>query len=85
MSYLICTECWGYYELQPGEKPEDFNDKCECGGNLVYSESLENIEEEFNDSKTTKCPNCGTENPDYANYCQECREKIGFHTLAHRK
>lgn len=36
MGYLICEKCGGYYELQPGEHPEDF-DRCNCGGQLVYS------------------------------------------------
>ncbi|MBI4814546.1 MAG: hypothetical protein HY802_09875 [Methanobacterium sp.] len=40
MTYLICEKCGGYYELQEGEKAEDFSDECECGGKLVYTESL---------------------------------------------
>ena len=40
MTYLICENCGGYYELQEGEKAEDFSDECECGGKLVYTESL---------------------------------------------
>jgi hypothetical protein len=34
--YLECEKCGGYYELQPGESPEDF-EECECGGNLKFS------------------------------------------------
>ncbi len=34
-SYLIRKNCGGYYELQPGESPEDF-DSCQCGGELEY-------------------------------------------------
>lgn len=45
MGYLICVNCGGYYELQEGEKPEDFINECECGGKLIYSESLEILEE----------------------------------------
>jgi Protein of unknown function (DUF4013) len=33
--YLICGTCGGYYELQHGESPEDFED-CQCGGKLEY-------------------------------------------------
>lgn len=33
--YLICEKCGGYYELQSGESPEDFQE-CECGGKLKY-------------------------------------------------
>lgn len=34
MSYLVCNKCGDYYELQPGESPNDFSDECECGGKL---------------------------------------------------
>lgn len=33
MSYLVCDQCGGSYELQPGESPDDFTNKCECSGN----------------------------------------------------
>jgi hypothetical protein len=36
IGYLECENCKGYYELQDGESPDDFNE-CECGGNLVYT------------------------------------------------
>ena len=36
LGYLICEKCGGYYELQPGESPEDY-DQCQCGGKLKYS------------------------------------------------
>lgn len=36
MSYLVCDKCGIYYELQPGESPDDFTDQCECGGKLFY-------------------------------------------------
>ncbi len=39
MGYLICEKCGGYYELQPGEHPEDFNE-CQCGGKLQYKEEI---------------------------------------------
>ena len=32
MDYLECEKCGGYYELQPGENPEDFDLTCNCGG-----------------------------------------------------
>lgn len=45
MGFLICDKCKGYYELQPGESPEDFSDQCQCGGILKYTnENPENIE-----------------------------------------
>ena len=36
MDYLICNKCKGSYELQPGESPEDFDLKCDCGGKLEF-------------------------------------------------
>lgn len=40
MGYLICKDCGGYYELQPGENPEDF-EECQCGGKLQYQSGLD--------------------------------------------
>lgn len=40
MSYLICQECGGYYELEDDESPEDFY-SCHCGGKLTYTEYLD--------------------------------------------
>jgi len=62
MGYLVCEECGGYYELQPGESPEDFTNECNCGGNLKYIAEIDNI----------ACPSCGTLNPKYAVFCSEC-------------
>ena len=39
--YLVCQKCNSYYKLQPGEAPEDFDSKCECGGELEYSENID--------------------------------------------
>ena len=50
MGYLICDKCGGYYELQPGEKPEDFSDECECGGKLIYSDTYDVINENEDDN-----------------------------------
>ncbi len=41
--YLVCDTCGGYYELQPGEFPDDFTDVCECGGNLEHTKTLNSI------------------------------------------
>lgn len=38
--YLICDNCGGYYELEPGEAPDDFSDECECGGKLEYTKTV---------------------------------------------
>jgi hypothetical protein len=47
MGYLVCDKCGGYYELQPGELPQDFIDKCNCGGNLGYAVSIDVINENY--------------------------------------
>lgn len=51
LGYLICERCKGYYELQEGESPEEF-DKCLCGGKLRYVENLN--ENKWGNSTTEK-------------------------------
>jgi len=34
--YLVCNICGDYYELKPGESPDDFIDECSCGGTLIH-------------------------------------------------
>lgn len=34
--YLVCDICGDYYELKPGESPDDFIDECSCGGRLIH-------------------------------------------------
>ncbi|MCZ3365611.1 MULTISPECIES: zinc ribbon domain-containing protein [Methanobacterium] len=66
MSYIICDKCGGYYELQPGESPDDFDSKCECGGTLKYVQSL-------NDDNLQKtCSNCGSLIEDSDEICPSC-------------
>lgn len=51
--YLICHSCHGYYQLNENESPDDFN-ACECGGSLLYAESVDDILESpsnFSDKK----------------------------------
>ena len=45
MSYLVCDKCNKYYELQPGELPGDFDDKCDCGGNLKFTSNVKGLKE----------------------------------------
>ena len=40
LGYVVCDCCYGIYELEEGESPEDF-DKCQCGGNLTHIHNLE--------------------------------------------
>jgi hypothetical protein len=49
LGYLKCEKCGGYYELQEGKSPEDFDVKCNCSGKLDHYYSFddnygENIE-----------------------------------------
>lgn len=37
--YLVCIKCGSYYELLPGDKKEDFPDRCKCGARLIQSPS----------------------------------------------
>lgn len=76
MSYLICNKCGSYYELQEGESPEDFDLKCSCGGELIYVETLEGIEDSNESETTIICPQCGMENKDNSVSCQECGAKL---------
>ena len=70
MGYLICEECGGYYELQEGESPEDF-DSCSCGGKLKYVEFLE--------AEMIFCPNCGNKTPAKSIFCGNCGYKLKHH------
>lgn len=70
MGYLICDKCEGYYELQDGESPEDF-DVCECGGRLRYAENLNSIKKE-----KLICPSCGVEIQNDIKFCGNCGKSI---------
>ncbi len=50
--YLVCSYCRGYYELQEGESPDDF-DRCECGSPLEYYESREQFRSRIPNSNST--------------------------------
>jgi hypothetical protein len=52
MGYLICKKCGGYYELQPGESPDDFGN-CECGGEFIYSDTLDELDGDYNGTVET--------------------------------
>ena len=38
--FLICNTCEGYYKLQEGELPDDFDTNCECGGSLEHTKNV---------------------------------------------
>jgi hypothetical protein len=47
--YLVCDKCGSYYQLQPGESPDDFEDTCECGGKIEYYENPDYVKK-YNES-----------------------------------
>ena len=72
MGYIICEKCGGYYELQEGESPDDF-EACNCGGNLSYAKS---IQKEIKKPKNyIKCTICGHEQ-EKGLICSKCGSKI---------
>jgi len=64
--FLVCEKCYGFYELQEDELPEDF-DYCQCGGNLVFVDNFDEVE-----NLRDNCRVCGTENPLGSEFCYEC-------------
>ena len=46
MGYLQCKKCGGYYELQEGESPDDYN-VCHCGGELEYRHTYDDMKSDF--------------------------------------
>ncbi|KAF5061052.1 hypothetical protein DSECCO2_319240 [anaerobic digester metagenome] len=71
MPYLVCDKCGSYYELQPNEAPMDFNDKCECGGNLKCVQNLKDVDE-----SQKICPNCGCVMGDDDETCPACNFEL---------
>jgi ribosomal protein L40E len=73
MGYLVCERCDNYYELRPGESPDDFVDKCDCDGQFIHVENLdETIEKEFSDIPIITCPSCGSINYQEVETCRSC-------------
>lgn len=52
--YLECENCGGYYELQKGESPGDFETDCTCGGKLNSFYSYDGNPANFEEQKTSK-------------------------------
>lgn len=49
--FLVCDKCNGYYKLQPGDKLENFDDTCECGGHLKFETNVEGVDDSKNQKK----------------------------------
>ncbi len=56
--FIFCENCNGYYELQPGEYKENF-DNCDCGGKLKFVETIEAVFDEDLNLEEKICPVCG--------------------------
>ena len=83
MAYLLCNECGGYYKLQEGESPDDF-DCCQCGGELSPA-SLNKI---LFQRTSIKCPGCGevSDGKPFCSYCGtilDTRESSRFNEYFH--
>ncbi len=71
MAYVICDECGGFYELQPGDSPNDF-ENCECGGSLSFAESLQ---KNYPSKPKYICSNCLEVNEEGI-FCFNCGGKL---------
>lgn len=71
--YLVCEQCGGYYELQEGESPEDF-EACECGGELKYTNS---IHQQHSEPLKKFCKHCGYKNDGDTSFCKKCGALMG--------
>lgn len=83
MAYLQCNECGGYYKLQEGESPDDF-DCCQCGGEL----SPASLNEILFQRTSLKCPGCGevSDGKPFCSYCGtilDTRESSRFNEHFH--
>ena len=72
MGYVICEKCGGYYKLEEGESPEDF-DRCQCGGNLSYVKSIQKTKKK--EKKYIKCTICGHKQ-EKGLVCSRCGSRI---------
>lgn len=74
MVIVKCKGCGKEYELVNGENPSNY--QCECGGNLIFDDKLDDYGNSQKIKKTEVCLDCGTKNPEKALYCQECGHKL---------
>lgn len=76
MGYLICEKCGGYYKLEKGESPEDF-EACNCGGTLSYVEYIQ--KDRTKPKNAIKCTICGHEQ-EKGLICSKCGSRIKIKT-----
>jgi hypothetical protein len=75
LPYVTCEKCGGYYELQKGESITDF-EKCECGGNLKFTNSINEsnekpIQENLKAKKIVKSA-VEKQNVEQKRFCPNC-------------
>ena len=77
MSYLICEECGKYYELNEGKSSFSYA-KCECGGKLNYSSTLNGSKKNYIPSNNQKitCSTCGVVNSENSVICSGCGREL---------
>ncbi|KAF5083375.1 zinc ribbon domain-containing protein [Methanobacterium aggregans] len=85
--YLVCDDCRGYYKLQEGESPEEF-ENCRCGGSLKYYGNQKKVSAKRSNPEKLEyvngdplCTRCGAKNPRSSRFCFRC----GTHLPVHEK
>lgn len=77
MVTMICEKCGKYYELQPGESPDDFDTTCNCGGHIKFAEKSDMVDVDWEEVPlSTICPICGRQNIEASTNCPYCNENI---------
>lgn len=52
MPYLVCKKCREYYRIEDWETPDEYSDRCECGGKLYFYDYIPL-------NKVYRCLRCG--------------------------
>ncbi len=87
MGYLVCEKCGGQYELAENEVPDDFSDKCECGGKLTYIDRSNKPKTALNpqvdgDKYLIPCPHCNFGNNTQAQFCKKCGKSLKLNLIS---
>ena len=86
MGYLQCEECGNIYKLKNNESPDDFSDKCNCGGKFIYTPNPNQVKETKNsllegDEPIKTCPHCNLDNNPQAQFCKKCAKKLNLNFI----
>ena len=87
MGYLECEKCGLQYELADNEVPEDFSDKCECGGKLTYTDRSKKPKTASNpktdgDEYLIPCSHCNFGNKPQAQFCKKCGKNLKLNLIS---